>query len=194
MLDTSALDYIYDNDLSAEVSYYIHNGYVSLFITHIQIVEVLGNRAISQDAIIRKCGIVQTILSIDVKIIPFSIAYISQAATSDSKRFPGYIGPQVGTFRAAGQNLVDLMAKYHKTKKTNPNITNPVEKNTADLQTLLTAIEEDMDFIVTNDQDMIKTLERIKKEDRPTKLAVINKENFIDYLNSLDKLPTVSKT
>jgi hypothetical protein len=183
MLDTSALDYIYDNDLSAEVNYYIHNGYVSLFITHIQIAEVLGNKQISQDAIIRKCRIIQTILSIDVKVIPFSVAYIPEPVTSDSKRFPGYIGPQVGTFRVAGQNLVDLMRKYHKTKKTNPNITNPVEKNTADLQILLTAIEEDMDFIVTNDQDMINTLEGIKKEDRPTKLQAVNKENFMYYLS-----------
>src|ERR671922_392855 len=81
MLDTSALDYIYDNDLSAEVNYYIHDGYVSLYITHIQIAEVLGNKQISQDAIIRKCRIIQTILSIDVKVIPLSVAYIPEPVT-----------------------------------------------------------------------------------------------------------------
>ncbi len=184
MLDTTVLDYIYDNDLSAEISYYIRNRYLSLYITHIQIAEVLGNNEVSSDAIIRKCGIIQTILAIDVKIVPISIVYISGPVTNESKKIPGYKGPQVGTFRVAGESLVNLMKKYHKSKETNPHITNPVGKNTADLEILLTAIEENMDYIVTNDKDMTKTLQRIKEE-RPTKLEAMNIEKLMDFLNRL---------
>ena len=41
-----------------------------------------------------------------------------------------------------------------------------------------------MDYIVTNDKDMIKTLQRIKEE-RPTKLEVIDIEKLMDFLNKL---------
>jgi hypothetical protein len=41
-----------------------------------------------------------------------------------------------------------------------------------------------MDYIVTNDKDMIKTLQRIREE-RPTKLEVINMEKLMDFLHTL---------
>ena len=90
---------------------------MSLYITHIQIAEVLGNNAVLSDAIIRKCGIIQTILAIDVKIVPISIVYISEPVNIESQRIPGYKGPQVGTFRVASESLVNLMKNTIKLKR-----------------------------------------------------------------------------
>lgn len=96
MLDTSTLDYIYDNDLSAYLNYFIHNRYVSIFVTHVQLAEVNGIKAITANAIIRKYGIVKTILSIGVNIIPVSLTQLSKPVTSESRRIPGYQGPHIG--------------------------------------------------------------------------------------------------
>jgi rRNA-processing protein FCF1 len=176
MLDTNVLDYIYDNDLSWQINWFIRNGNVSFYITYVQIAETEGIIALSSDSIIRKHSLIHTILAIDVKLIPMA----SSVAGTIKQSRRGYKVPQVGTFKVTSDNVAAELRKYQGSKNSNP-----IGRNEADLEILHTAIDEDMDFVVTNDKNMKKLLPKLRL--KPTRLKVIDNNDLIGFLDSLPR-------
>jgi rRNA-processing protein FCF1 len=172
MLDTNVLHYIYDNDLSWQIDWFIRNRPVGLYITYVQLAEAKGIISLSSDSIMRKCSLVQTILAIGVGLIPTSSGIVG----TDKESRRGYKGSQVGTFKIISDHIAEELTKHQGSKDSNP-----IGKNTADLIILQTAIDENMDYIVTDDRNMKNLLLKLSH----AKLKALDNNDLVSCLNSL---------
>lgn len=149
MLDTNAFDYIYEKNLEPKLKEAVSKESLRLFITHVQLDEI--NKMRDER---KKEYSLKAIESIPVFNLLTTIGYVG--SSEESKH--GYIGGRIGMMRIAGD---DTAAKLESLKK--QNMKNPM-KNTADLTILQTAIDNDLDYIITqNDADFNRELESLKK-------------------------------
>jgi hypothetical protein len=167
MLDSNALDYIYDNGLTEKVRKAAEDGKVKLFATDVQKQEItkILNR-------IRKQQIEQTAEKIQVTFLATSAAVVG----IDKPGKKGFNGSRVGTAKVVSDNDAQLLEALTKVNSKHP------LNNSADLLIFYTAIKENMDFLVTdNTNDFEKPLELFKIK-RGTKLQLLNNKDIKNLL------------
>jgi rRNA-processing protein FCF1 len=162
MLDTNAFDYIYDNKLTDRVRKTVDNGKVKLFTTDVQKQEI---EKISNST--RKQGIKHTAEEIQVTFIATSGA----VPGLDPEDRAGYGGSRVGQSRVIDDREVHLLETI-----TRRGIRRQL-KNSGDLLTLITAMKENKDYLVTNDADFERSLNVLKME-IDSELQIMGYEDF----------------
>jgi predicted nucleic acid-binding protein len=168
MFDSNTFDYIYDNGLTSKVQNAVDDGKLQLFATDVQKQEL---EKIPNDT--RKQAIRQTAEEIRVEFKETSGAVV--ALDQPSKK--GFIGSRVDKSKVISDEDEKLLKKLKEIKnELQPKSVDPL-KDMGDILTLFTAIEENMDLIVTNDADFKRFLERFKEE-RDTKIQTIDYKDF----------------
>jgi hypothetical protein len=192
MLDTTVLNHIYNNDLTNKVRKAVDNGKLQLFATDVQKQEIAG----IQNDEKRKQGIQQAVEEMQVEFIETSAAVIALDSEQESRR--GFRGSKVGRSRIASDEDAELLKLSNEELKLSNDddgeLSETVSKlsteclfeNQADLLIFYTALEENMDYIVTgNTRDFIKPLEHFKME-TGTKLQLITPKQFKSRLDGLE--------
>lgn len=166
MLDSNTFDYIYENDLTNKLRDLTRREKIRLFITHVQKNEIskikdLKKREYALNAI---------------KTIPIDKVLTSAAIVGPEDSKHGFIGSQIGEAR-----IVSETGAFELHDLTKHNMVNPL-KNSADLLILLTAIDENLDYLITqNTNDFEFELETMKKTRDDVKLKLL-KNNEIAHI------------
>jgi hypothetical protein len=162
-LDSNTFDHIYVEDLTNKVQNAIKNGKLQLFATDVQEQEI---EAISDNTKKQKIG-----------EIPVRFIDTSDVVGALDQLQKGFSGSRVDKSKVISDEDKRLLKKLKEIKnELQPKSIDPL-KDVGDVLTLFTAIEENMDFIVTNDADFKRFLERFKIE-RGTILQLKNHEEF----------------
>ena len=158
MLDTNAIDFIFDNysSLVPKLETLVNSNILRLYITHIQLDEIEKIKNIAKRESIKKI-----IGRIKIQTINTSNAVVG----TDSPSKHGFIGSKVGMAKIVDNSDADILKKLQR------NTTNPMG-NTADLSILFTAVKENMDYLVTHNIKDFKNLLKNMSKDRPNKLVI----------------------
>jgi hypothetical protein len=163
MFDSNTFDYIYNNDLTNRVQKAVGNGSLQLFATDVQEQEIDGILDETKKRIIGK--------------LPVRFIATSTAVAALNQPQTGLSGSRVDKSKVISDEDKKLLKKLKEIKnELQPKSVDPL-KDIGDILTLFTAIEENMDFIVTNDADFKRFLERFKKG-RDTKIQIMDHEGF----------------
>jgi predicted nucleic acid-binding protein len=115
-------------------------------------------------------------LAIGVKIIRTSHTLIGDDTTY-KKSSRGYKGSKVDSSRLGSETIRKRLKKLQGSTESNP-----IGRYKADLMTLQTAINKNMDYIVTGDKHMKNNLLRNL---RHTKLRALDKDKLLNFLNTI---------
>jgi len=146
MPDTNTFDFLYENKLLEKLSNLIKKTTFSLVICRVQMDEI---EKISEP---EKKKIIQ---SISIEKIPTWIGWVGV----EDRYNRGYLAPRVDWFKAVNDEDAVIVNKYRRGRTP----TRPVG-NEGDLAIVYTAIKEGMDYLVSDDKEIIRVYDRLKSD------------------------------
>lgn len=146
MLDTNTFDFLYENKLLEKLSNLIKKTTFSIVICRVQMDEI---EKISEP---EKKKIIQ---SISVEKIPTWIGWVGV----EDRYNRGYLAPRVDWFKAVNDEDAVIVNKYRRGRTP----THPVG-NEGDLAIVYTAIKEGMDYLVSDDKEIIRVYDGLKSD------------------------------
>ncbi len=163
MLDTNVFDFIYDNDLIDLVNSFVSKDRITFYVTHVQNDELKKIKDPVKKEQIEKiqCIIIQT-----------------SGTIVGTKTNRGFEGSRIGFA------TLDGIIEASKNEELSEMDTHPLGKS-ADKLIVNTAIKENMDYLVSNDNDIIGIVEKSE-----SKVKVINCNDFkslLDNMHCLEK-------
>lgn len=168
MLDTNAFDFIFENNLINNFNNLVEKQKIQNFSTYVQSDEI---EKISDDNKKNK------LKTISCQFIPSHVGFVG--IDYESKR--GFNGSRVDGFRVVGEEDSKIIDQVKKS----PTESHPLG-NSADIAISFSAIKENLDYLISDNDDLIKVFEKIKSQ-MNTKTRVISNQNFLKIMNKLWK-------
>lgn len=168
MPDTNTFDFLYEQNLIRKITNLICKRVISLTICQVQMDEL---------SFIRDYQKKTTINDIPVNKIPTSIGW-----SSPMERYNrGYGGPRSNWFKSVNDKDAKKVTKYRR-KRTTSHPTG----NSADLALVFTAIKENMDYLVSND-DEVRRLHDALVNEFNSQLQFLGNESFKKLINDWEQ-------